>query len=452
MKHSKGFTLVELVVVIAVTAVLATVFIAVMQNVIRAAEQSSENQKMYADELEQKSNDILRKADNSEWYGWEDVENSLIYHFVKDNNKTDAIAAVLNEHSEKTAENNTAITNELLVKIIKNSLDGKYRNTSESQKEYVVNFMTGDFCLSDGDAQTLEEKLFSGEYTLAHAADIAREFIMSHESSFEKKTYSEKEITAILNAATAQLLSGTPIEPTKVYDAAIFLSLSENMSLSLEDDIVFTSEITVPQGIKLELCLNGHTINLAQISDTAKKSFNVNGEMHIYGDGQIIVGNSGFNVTGKLTVDGGNFSYNTEPCDYLFSSDGGDITINGGNFRAFSAVIANNNGEQGEVVINGGYFENYDCSAAPDIIIYNSIFNCEVTINGGSFLLYRKNDLVANNAYTDDEAENLLCIFTCLDSCGEHACTSDGETASAYVWSHTDEVYTDDGNAWIEIK
>ena len=115
-------------------------------------------------------------------------------------------------------------------------------------------------------------------------------------------------------------------------------------------------------------------------------------------------------------------------------------------------MIANNNGEQGEVVINGGYFENYDCSAI-DLIIYNSIFNCEVTINGGSFLLYRKNDLVANDAYTDDEAENLSCIFTGLDSCGEHACTSDGETASAYVWNHTDEVYTDDdGNAWIEIK
>lgn len=73
----RGFTLVELVIVIAVIAILAGVMIATFANVVKKAEDSRKLQEAKQDEINQKIEDITAKLENADWLGWEDFENEL---------------------------------------------------------------------------------------------------------------------------------------------------------------------------------------------------------------------------------------------------------------------------------------------------------------------------------------------------------------------------------------
>ena len=78
MRNKKGFTLVELVIVIAVIAILAGVMIAVFANVVKDAQESAKLQELKSQEIAQKADDIIKKVDNANWLGWEDFEDGLV--------------------------------------------------------------------------------------------------------------------------------------------------------------------------------------------------------------------------------------------------------------------------------------------------------------------------------------------------------------------------------------
>ena len=77
MKNKKGFTLVELVIVIAVIAILAGVMIGTFASVVKKAKESAKMQEMTAQKQEQIANDIDQKLKNAEWLGWSDFEEKL---------------------------------------------------------------------------------------------------------------------------------------------------------------------------------------------------------------------------------------------------------------------------------------------------------------------------------------------------------------------------------------
>ena len=77
MKNKKGFTLVELVIVIAVIAILAGVMIGTFASVVKKAKESAKMQEMTAQKQEQIANDIDQKLKNAEWLGWSDFETKL---------------------------------------------------------------------------------------------------------------------------------------------------------------------------------------------------------------------------------------------------------------------------------------------------------------------------------------------------------------------------------------
>ena len=77
MRNKKGFTLVELVIVIAVIAILAGVMIGTFASVVKKAKDSAKAQEMAAAKQEQTANDVIEKLNNSNWLGWEDFEEKL---------------------------------------------------------------------------------------------------------------------------------------------------------------------------------------------------------------------------------------------------------------------------------------------------------------------------------------------------------------------------------------
>ncbi|MDD7179338.1 MAG: prepilin-type N-terminal cleavage/methylation domain-containing protein, partial [Eubacteriales bacterium] len=77
MRNKKGFTLVELVIVIAVIAILAGVMIGTFASVVKKAKESAKMQEMTAQKQEQIANDIDAKLKNAEWLGWSDFEEKL---------------------------------------------------------------------------------------------------------------------------------------------------------------------------------------------------------------------------------------------------------------------------------------------------------------------------------------------------------------------------------------
>ena len=84
MKQKKrGFTLVELVIVIAVIAILAGVMIAVFANVVNKANDSAKLQDEKQAEIQQKLEDMEKKLENQNWLGWEDFENELAQQIAK---------------------------------------------------------------------------------------------------------------------------------------------------------------------------------------------------------------------------------------------------------------------------------------------------------------------------------------------------------------------------------
>ena len=83
MRNKKGFTLVELVIVIAVIAILAGVMIGTFASVVKKAKKSAEQQEMAAAKQEQTANDVIEKLNNSNWLGWEDFEEKLATRLTK---------------------------------------------------------------------------------------------------------------------------------------------------------------------------------------------------------------------------------------------------------------------------------------------------------------------------------------------------------------------------------
>ena len=77
MSNKKGFTLVALVIVIAVIAILAGVMIGTFASVVKKAKESAKMQEMTAQKQEQIANDIDQKLKNAEWLGWTDFEEKL---------------------------------------------------------------------------------------------------------------------------------------------------------------------------------------------------------------------------------------------------------------------------------------------------------------------------------------------------------------------------------------
>ena len=119
MRNKKGFTLVELVIVIAVIAILAGVMIAVFSGVVKDAQESAELQKLKSEEIAMKADDVMKKLNDEKWFGWEDLEVALANGVAKSLGERVTTIAPEEIESLKTALGN-APTIEQIKEAVKN--------------------------------------------------------------------------------------------------------------------------------------------------------------------------------------------------------------------------------------------------------------------------------------------------------------------------------------------
>ena len=179
MRNKKGFTLVELVIVIAVIAILAGVMIGTFASVVKKAKDSAKAQEMAAAKQEQVANDVIEKLNNSNWLGWEDFEEKLATRLTKAYQDAksdvpvdalqDAVKGAMAAYYANAQLENTGLT-EQQVKTIINDAFAKvsFTGVSAEQVKAIVNAaVSGTSTLTKSQVQAIVDAAQAKNLSLA---------------------------------------------------------------------------------------------------------------------------------------------------------------------------------------------------------------------------------------------------------------------------------------------
>ncbi len=132
--NKKGFTIVELVIVIAVIAILAAVLIPTISNVVKKAEESAYLQ----DRTNKQTEGVIEKIDNPNYMTWEDFEGKLKSIFDKVGNAPtdDTIKEAI---SEALADyNDTNLNEDIVKKIVEKELEEADKSLTEEDIQKIA--------------------------------------------------------------------------------------------------------------------------------------------------------------------------------------------------------------------------------------------------------------------------------------------------------------------------
>ncbi len=261
MKNKKGFTLVELVIVIAVIAILAGVMIGTFASVVKKAKESAKAQEMAAAKQEQTANDVIEKLNNSNWLGWEDFEEKLAERLTKaykEGSTTnvpvdalqDAVKGAMAAYYANAQLENTGLT-EQQVKTIINDAFAKvsFTGVSAEQVKAIVNTaVSGTSTLTKSQVQAIVDAAQAKNLSLAQVtkaiADATKDFpktenieaineanakIVAAIEALDKKasTLTAKQVEEIMKAVTWQGGGVTTWFDAATYDSAKEYTLTE---------------------------------------------------------------------------------------------------------------------------------------------------------------------------------------------------------------------------------
>ena len=250
MKNKKGFTLVELVIVIAVIAILAGVMIGTFASVVKKAKESAKAQEMAAAKQEQTANDVIEKLNNSNWLGWEDFEEKLATRLTKAYQDAksdvpvdalqDAVKGAMAAYYANAQLENTGLT-EQQVKTIINDAFAKvsFTGVSAEQVKAIVNTaVSGTSTLTKSQVQAIVDAAQAKNLSLAQVtkaiADATKDFsttedvnkanakIVAAIENLDKKasTLTAKQVEEIMKAVTWQGGGVTTWFDAATYDSA----------------------------------------------------------------------------------------------------------------------------------------------------------------------------------------------------------------------------------------
>ena len=252
MRNKKGFTLVELVIVIAVIAILAGVMIGTFASVVKKANESRKAQEMAAAKTEQTANDVIEKLSNSNWLGWEDFEEKLATRLTKAYQDAksdvpvdaiqDAVKGAVAKYFAEHANENTGLTEEQVKYIVETAVaKNAYVGVTEAQVKAIVNAaVSGTSTLTKSQVQAIVDAAQARNLTLAQVskaiADATKDFaktddisasadkILEAVNAVSSKALTEKQVKDIINAAvwnaggvTKTWFDSTNYEATKQY-------------------------------------------------------------------------------------------------------------------------------------------------------------------------------------------------------------------------------------------
>ena len=253
MRNKKGFTLVELVIVIAVIAILAGVMIGTFASVVKKAKDSAKAQEMAAAKQEQTANDVIEKLNNSNWLGWEDFEEKLATRLTKAYQDStakvpvdaiqDAVKGAVAAYYANAQLENTGLT-EQQVKTIINDAFAKvsFTGVSAEQVKAIVNAaVSGTSTLTKSQVQAIVDAAQAKNLSLAQVtkaiADATKNFpttedvekineanakIVAAVEALDKKasTLTAKQVEEIMKAVTWQSGGVTTWFDAATYDSA----------------------------------------------------------------------------------------------------------------------------------------------------------------------------------------------------------------------------------------
>ncbi len=250
MRNKKGFTLVELVIVIAVIAILAGVMIGTFASVVKKAKESAKAQEMAAAKQEQTANDVIEKLNNSNWLGWEDFEEKLATRLTKAYQDAksdvpvgalqDAVKGAMAAYYANSQLENTGLT-EQQVKTIINDAFAKvsFTGVSAEQVKAIVNAaVSGTSTLTKSQVQAIVDAAQAKNLSLAQVtkaiADATKDFsttedvnkanakIVAAIENLDKKasTLTAKQVEEIMKAVTWQGGGVTTWFDAATYDSA----------------------------------------------------------------------------------------------------------------------------------------------------------------------------------------------------------------------------------------
>ena len=229
MRNKKGFTLVELVIVIAVIAILAGVMIGTFASVVKKAKESAKMQEMTAQKQEQIANDIDQKLKNAEWLGWEDFETKLAdvmadtFKQAKiDGNNVkeavnDAVEKAFAKYASSIGTSNTGLTEEQVKYIVETALSKvSYSGvTAEQVKAIVNNAVSGTSTLTKAQVQAIVDAAAAKNLTLAQvtaAITEATKDLAKTDKVENRFSEIEKNLTASIKDLKDSTLKESDIE------------------------------------------------------------------------------------------------------------------------------------------------------------------------------------------------------------------------------------------------
>ena len=346
--NKKGFTIVELVIVVAVIAILAAVLIPTFSGVIAKAKLSADKKAVQ----EMNTYIAMEEADS-----FEKALAALEKNKVNTKNLTPISAEysfVWNSETNK-------------IELVETKADTK--DILESVKEVDVTVNTADyfvFAVNNGsksiklgaDITVDRDIIFEGEnITLDLGGKKLTTTVIKNAGNPEKEEHAYIRVNA---GASVTITNGT-FEGRGVM-------VNKDGKLTVKDGTVINALdvngggcIRVKAGANV--VIEGGTFNVP--NRIAWDDVNKGGAAAVYNQG------------GTITIKGGTFNSNTTA--YLIGNESGTITIDGGTFTAYRGALS---ATGGEVVVNGGTFEvtNDEQGGRVAYAVGGSI-----VLNGGSF-------------------------------------------------------------------
>ena len=370
--NKKGFTIVELVIVIAVIAILSAVMIPTFVGIVRKARLSSDESavthmnkaiSMASVEKEPKTLDELIdelveqgfNADDTLVPTSKDHEYYWFYQAGKYN-----VVVLVNEKNEVVYPKDE-------------TLAADFAAAADADK-YCLRGADIYVDIEASDRKTLENALTKGSEKIEITEDITL----------------KNEITIAEGANVTLDLGGNTVTTAKSGGRSKYLNVGEGATLTIKNGTFAGRGVQVYDGATLTF----------DSTDVIVQSVDENGgaAIWIYEGGSVVINdgtfeapNGGFNDdttladgpgvinnSGTVTINGGTFKTLDSGCYTVINQAGAKLTINGGTFYGTRGCIAD---EGGEVIIDGGTFETSEKTTA--WVVYTSAGN--VQINGGTF-------------------------------------------------------------------